>query len=42
MNYAAQGLELRYFLIDNNGSILWDSKLVLDQGAGPPLVLVRN
>jgi hypothetical protein len=34
--------ELRYFLLDKDGSILWDSKLVLDQGAGAPLVLVRH
>ena len=34
-------MELVFFLYDNNGSILWDSKLNLDQGAGPPLVLEK-
>ena len=42
MVYEDYGLELRFHLYDNNGSILWDSKLNLDQGAGPPLVLERK
>ena len=33
--------ELRFYLYDNDGSVLWDSQLILDQGAGPPLVLER-
>ena len=42
MIYEYEQTELRFYLYDNDGSILWDSKLNLDQGAGPPLVLERD
>jgi len=37
-----EDFEFRYFLHDNDGSILYDSQLLLYEDAGPPLALERH